>query len=217
MCGIAGVTFAAGLGPEARAEYGSRLRRMVASLRHRGPDALNGMVLDGIALGHARLSIVDLTGGQQPMRDEPTGVTLVFNGEIFNHVELRERLAGRYTFRTRSDTEVILAAFLERGIRCVEDFNGQFAFAVFDPRDGTTWFARDRYGKRPLYYAPMASGGVAFASEAKALFAGGCVAPRLDSKALMEMLHLWAPTTSARCSRGSVPCRPAVSPARGRR
>ena len=194
MCGIAGITFAAGLGPEARAEYGQRLRRMVASLRHRGPDALNGVVLDGVALGHARLSIVDLAGGHQPMRDEATGVTIVFNGEIFNHVELRERLAGSYPFRTRSDTEVILAAFLERGIRCVEDFNGQFAFAVFDPRDGTTWFARDRYGKRPLYYAPLASGGLAFASEAKALFAGGVVTPRLDSKALVEVLHLWAPT-----------------------
>ncbi len=168
---------------------------MVASLRHRGPDALTGVVLDGCALGHARLSIVDLAGGAQPMTDGDTGVTIVFNGEIFNHVELRERLAARHAFRTRSDTEVILAAFLERGISCVEDFNGQFAFAIHDPRDGSLWLARDRYGKRPLFYAADGEG-FHFASEAKALFASEAVRPALDEKALLETLHLWAPAGS---------------------
>ncbi len=192
MCGIAGFSFPRGQGAAARAAHERALRPMVAALHHRGPDALRGVVLDGAALGHTRLAIVDLSGGHQPMRDEATGLTVVFNGEIFNHVELRERLSAGYRFRTRSDTEVILAAFLARGIDCVQDFNGQFAFALFDPRDGALWFARDRYGKRPLFYAQV-EGGLAFASEAKALFASGKVAPRLDGKALWETLHLWAP------------------------
>ena len=192
MCGIAGFTVAGA--PERRGDgrAGERLRRMVASLRHRGPDALNGVLLDGIALGHARLSIVDISGGQQPMRDPATGVTIVFNGEIFNHAALREGLAAGHPFQTRSDTEVILAAFLARGIACVEDFNGQFAFAIHDPRDGSLWLARDRFGKRPLFYAETAEG-FFFASEAKALFAAGALDPALDERALLETLHLWAP------------------------
>ncbi len=166
---------------------------MVAAIEHRGPDALTGVVADGIALGHSRLSIVDLAGGAQPMTDPETGITVVFNGEIFNHVELRERLSAGYAFTTRSDTEVILAAFRSHGIDCVDDFNGQFAFAVHDPRDGSVWFARDRYGIRPLYYARHADG-IAFASEAKALFAGGLVDAEIDRVSLWETLHQWAPT-----------------------
>src|SRR5438067_3909838 len=165
MCGIAGFTHSSGLCAEERqARFGLRLRRMVASLRHRGPDAQTGLMLDGVALGHARLSIVDLAGGAQPMRDPETGVTLVFNGEIFNYLELRDRLASRHIFRTRSDTEVILACYLDRGIDCVLDFIGQFAFAMYDPRIRTLWLARDRVGILPLYYTE-AAGELAFASE----------------------------------------------------
>jgi asparagine synthase (glutamine-hydrolysing) len=192
MCGIAGFTFP-GESPGARVQAEGRVRRMVAALRHRGPDALDARLARGVALGHARLSILDLAGGRQPMVDERTGTILVFNGELFNHVELRAKLSGDYEFRTRSDTEVLLAAFLAKGIDCVRDFNGQFAFAVYDPRDGSLWLARDRFGKRPLYYV-LAEDGIAFASEAKALFAGGWVRPRLDPRALAETLHLWAPT-----------------------
>lgn len=197
MCGIAGFTFdrerpAHEPGPGGL-DATTALGRMVAALEHRGPDALTGRVADGVALGHSRLSIVDLAGGVQPMTDPATGVTVVFNGEIFNHVELRERLAGSYRFTTRSDTEVILAAFVDGGIDCVHDFNGQFAFAIHDPRDGSLWFARDRYGIRPLHYARHAEG-LAFASEAKALFASGLVDAAIDPIALWETLHLWAPT-----------------------
>lgn len=192
MCGIAGFTLPSRAGDPGLRPAGERLRRMVASLRHRGPDALNAVIADGVALGHARLSIVDLSGGHQPMRDERTGVTVVFNGEIFNHVELRERLSSRHDFRTRSDTEVILATFLARGIDGVEDFNGQFAFAIHDPRDGSLWLARDRFGKRPLFHATTPEG-FFFASEAKALFAAGAVKASLDPRALLETLHLWAP------------------------
>ena len=193
MCGIAGFTIPRGMpAAERSARFGEPLRRMAASLRHRGPDAQRGLLLDGIALGHARLAIVDLEGGVQPMRDATTGVTVVFNGEIFNWLELRDRLARGYQFRTRSDTEVILAGYLERGIDCVREMNGQFAFALWDPRNGALWLARDRPGICPLVYAAT-SDGLAFASEAKALFAGGHVTPALDPRGLKQSIQLWAP------------------------
>jgi asparagine synthase (glutamine-hydrolysing) len=193
MCGIAGFTLPFGLtAEERRARFGGRLRRMAASLRHRGPDAQRGLLLDGVALGHTRLAIVDLVGGAQPMRDPVTGVTIVFNGEIFNYLELRDRLASRYVFRTRSDTEVILACYLDRGIDCVLDFIGQFAFAVHDPRTRNLWLARDRVGILPLHYTRTADA-LAFASEAKALFAGGWRTPALDSRGVKQTLQLWSP------------------------
>jgi asparagine synthase (glutamine-hydrolysing) len=202
MCGIAGFTFSAGLDPDLRrARHGEALRRMTQALGHRGPDDRRGMLLDGVALGHARLAIVDLEGGKQPMRDPATGVTLVFNGEIFNHVELRARLAGVHRFRTRSDTEVLLAAWVARGPACLHDLNGQFAFAVWDPRSRALWMARDRVGILPLFYAETEDG-LAFASEAKALFAGGCVRPALDPEGLKETFQLWAPVAPRTCFEG---------------
>ncbi|MFB1479651.1 asparagine synthase (glutamine-hydrolyzing) [Corallococcus sp. RDP092CA] len=192
MCGIAGFTFPAG-DASGTAQHADRLRRMTASIKHRGPDAQRALLLDGAALGHARLSIVDLASGHQPMRDEATGLTVVFNGEIFNHVELREQLSGAYAFRTRSDTEVILAAFLAWGIDCVRRFEGQWAFALWEPRDRALWLSRDRVGICPLFYASLPGGHLAFASEAKALFAGGLVAPALDARGLKQTFQLWAP------------------------
>ena len=189
MCGIAGFTLAP-MEPRARVE--SSLRSMTASLHHRGPDAQRAVVLDGVALGHTRLSIVDLSSGHQPMHAPERGLTVVFNGEIFNHVELRAELPD-WNFRTRSDTEVILAAFDAWGINCVKRFVGQFAFALWDGRHQQLWLARDRVGIRPLFLAGTPTGGLAFASEAKALFASGLVEPQLDPQALAQTLHLWAP------------------------
>lgn len=191
MCGIAGFTLAPGMSAAERSDRADRLRRMTASLRHRGPDAQRAILLDGIALGHARLAIVDLAGGAQPMRDPATGVTVVFNGEIFNHVELRERFR-EHRYRTRSDTEVILAGYLALGISCVRELNGQFAFALWDPRSRELWLARDRVGIAPLFYS-LVDGRLAFASEAKALFAGGWVRPALDPAGLKQTLQLWTP------------------------
>jgi asparagine synthase (glutamine-hydrolysing) len=217
MCGIAGFTCPRGPA-DAVAEREAAVRRMTASLCHRGPDALNALLLDGAALGHARLSIVDVASGHQPMRDPDTGLTVVFNGEIFNHVELRERLRASYRFRTCSDTEVILAAFLASGIDCVQQFNGQFAFAIYDPRNGSLWLARDRYGKRPLYFTGSGDA-FFFASEAKALFAAGALAPRLDARALLTTLHLWSPGPASSAFEGvdalppaSVACLPRGGP-----
>ena len=193
MCGIAGFTTTRSWTDDApqSAAAAERLRAMTAALQHRGPDAQRGVLLDGVALGHTRLSIVDVSGGHQPMRDPVTAVCLVFNGEIFNHVELRQEL-GDYPFRTRSDTEVIIAAYLRWGMNCVERFIGQWAFALWDPRRRELHLSRDRVGIRPLYYAETTEG-VAFASEMKAIFAGGFLKPSFDSFALKETTCLWAP------------------------
>jgi asparagine synthase (glutamine-hydrolysing) len=201
MCGIAGFTIPRGLDAEARrARSGERLRRMTASLRHRGPDAQRALLLDGAALGHARLAIVDLEGGAQPMRDPSTGVTLVFNGEIFNYLELREELAG-YPFRTRSDTEVLLAAWQRWGPSCLDRLNGQFAFALYHPRTDELHLVRDRVGILPLYYA-RAPDGIAFASEAKALVAGGFVDGKLDGRGVKQAMQLWSTVPPRTCLEG---------------
>ena len=193
MCGIVGFTTRRGYEPEEReARYGARLRGMTASLRHRGPDAQHALLLDGIALGHARLAIVDPEGGRQPMSDPASGVTIVFNGEVFNYLELRDQLLPGYAFRTRSDTEVVLASYLANGISCLTNFNGQFAFAIYDPRDRTLWLARDRVGILPLCYT-LTGDGIAFASEAKAIFAAGLREPAIDARALKQTLQLWSP------------------------
>jgi asparagine synthase (glutamine-hydrolysing) len=201
VCGIAGFTVPRGLPPRRRlGEHGPVLRRMTASLRHRGPDAQTGVLLDGAALGHSRLAIVDLEGGAQPMRDPATGVTLVYNGEVFNYVELRGELHG-YPFQTRSDTEVLLAAWLRWGPACLDRLNGQFAFALYDPRDGALWLARDRVGILPLHYA-QAGDRIAFASEAKALVAGGFAAAELDPRGVKQAIQLWSPVPPRTCIAG---------------
>lgn len=201
MCGIAGFTTAPGLAPARRvAEHAARARAMAAALAHRGPDDQRALLLDGAALAHARLAIVDRAGGAQPMRDPATGVALVFAGEIFNHVELRAELAP-YPFRTRSDTEVLLAAFLRWGAGSLERLNGQFAFAIFDPRDRALWLARDRVGVLPLQYA-LGPGGLAFASEAKALVAAGFASGAVDPRGVKQALQLWAPLPPRTCLEG---------------
>lgn len=191
MCGIAG--FETGAWPadeRAGPPAGARLRAMVASLVHRGPDAQRGTLLGGVALGHARLSIVDIGGGLQPMRDPETGTCVVLNGEIFNHSELRQELC-RYRFRTRSDTEVVLAAYRRWGVDCVQRFIGQWAFALWDPFTRELHLSRDRLGVRPLFYTRTPRG-VAFASEIKALFAGGFAAQAFDPAGVKEATCLWS-------------------------
>src|SRR2546428_6093538 len=147
MCGIAGDVDLSSA-PDAEA-----VRRMARSLAHRGPDA-EGFFCEGpAALGHRRLSILDLAGGVQPMVRE--GVALVFNGQAYEHDEVRERLRSRgHAFTTRSDTEVVLRAYLEWGERFVEELQGMFAIALWDAPRRTLVLARDRLGKKALYYAP---------------------------------------------------------------
>jgi asparagine synthase (glutamine-hydrolysing) len=193
MCGIAGFTIPRGLSVQERRErYERSLRQMTLSLAHRGPDEHGHLLQDGAALGHTRLSIVDMANGRQPMVHAPTGVALVFNGEIFNHVELRERLSSHHDFATRSDTEVLLASYLRHGPACVEDFVGQFAFAIYDPRNDTLLLARDHTGIQPLFFVHD-DDSMSFASEVKALFAGERVTPAFDVRGLRQTFMLWAP------------------------
>jgi asparagine synthase (glutamine-hydrolysing) len=165
---------------------------MLVSIHHRGPDEF-GIYRDRhVGLAHARLSIVDLATGQQPMADADDAAWIIFNGEIFNYVELREELiaAGR-RFRTKSDTEVILAAWAEWGEAALDRFNGQWSFALWHPARRELVLARDRLGVRPLYWTEH-GGRLAFASEVKAIFAGDPTIPRAwDPIGLDQTLTFW--------------------------
>jgi asparagine synthase (glutamine-hydrolysing) len=183
MCGIAGfVTVEPGSGSEAV------LARMTGQIRHRGPDA-EGFYSDAHAfLGHRRLSIVDLALGQQPMTQETGDVFLIYNGEIFNHADLRpelERAGHRY--HSRSDTEMVLHAWEQYGPACLERFRGMFAFALWDARKRRLFCARDRLGIKPLYYY-WDGRLLVFASEMKALWEHPALSPALEESALPEYL-----------------------------
>jgi asparagine synthase (glutamine-hydrolysing) len=164
MCGITGMVHL----DEAPVDQ-ALLRRMTAVLRHRGPDDEGFFVDRGLGLGFRRLSIIDLAGGRQPMSNEDRTVTVVFNGEIYNFMELRRALEQQgHTFRTASDTEVIVHGFEAWGDDVVHHLNGMFAFAVWDSRGRKLLLARDRLGIKPLFYTRQADT-LAFASEIKSL------------------------------------------------
>jgi len=192
MCGIAGWV---GSELSARVESPERLIRAMSDvLRHRGPDDSGTHVEDGVALGHRRLSIIDLEGGHQPMWDETGAVAIVYNGEIYNFPTLRDELrALGHRFRTRSDTEVLLALYRQHGEAMLERLDGMFAFAIWDRTRRRLFAARDRAGEKPLYYAPLA-GGLLFASEPKALLLHPAVSRRIDPQALAAYLaHEYVP------------------------
>ncbi|HWM84421.1 MAG TPA: asparagine synthase (glutamine-hydrolyzing), partial [Kofleriaceae bacterium] len=189
MCGIAGIVDLRERRPAAR----EALERMLGALTHRGPDEF-GLYRDNRAgLAHARLSIIDLAAGQQPMCNEDGSLWVVFNGEIFNYLELRDELEARgHQFRTRSDTEVIVHGWEEWGADALARMNGQWAIALWDARRRRLALARDRLGVRPLYYAEH-DGRVVFASEVKALFAGEPELPReIDPVGIDQTFTLWS-------------------------
>jgi len=166
---------------------------MVAAIEHRGPDGRGFHVEDGVGLGHTRLSIIDLSGGAQPMACADETLWVTFNGEIFNYVELRRNLETRgHVFRTQSDTETILNQYAESGVDCVEAFNGDFAFALWDKRQDRLLLARDRMGVRPLYYT-FVGGALVFASEIKALLQFPAVRAEIDPLALDQCFTFWFP------------------------
>jgi len=175
MCGICAVL------DTPRDLPGSIIERMTRALQHRGPDAQSWKRLEGAELGHARLSIIDLEGGRQPMSDESGRFWIVFNGEIYNYRELRDELVneGR-RFRTQSDTEVVLAAYAHWGARCLDRFRGMFAFAIWDASERALFAARDLFGEKPLYYATTSQGAFLLASEIRSISASGLVSPRID-------------------------------------
>lgn len=183
MCGILGFVGLNGQGMEREAFLRAR-----DAMIHRGPDDC-GFYRDGpVMLAHRRLSIIDLGGGHQPMSTADDAVWIVFNGEIYNFRELREGLIGMgHTFRTASDTEVILHLYLEEGVASFERLNGIFTFAIWDRRTGELHLVRDQMGVKPLYYA-MTPKGLVFASEIKSLLATGLLEPELESDAIPEYL-----------------------------
>jgi asparagine synthase (glutamine-hydrolysing) len=193
MCGIAGIFNLDGavVTPES-------LRGMSRMLTHRGPDETGFHSENGVGLAHTRLSIIDLAGGQQPMCNEDSTLWITFNGEIFNYLELREELLSKgHRFATRSDTEVILHLYEEKGEDCVRHLNGQWAFALWDSQRQRLFLSRDRLGVRPLFYT-RAKKTFIFGSEIKAIFANPGVSREIDLKGLDEVFTYWCtipPTT----------------------
>ncbi|NUP07106.1 MAG: asparagine synthase (glutamine-hydrolyzing) [Polyangiaceae bacterium] len=223
MCSISGVVWTTPHSPEETLEL---VRSMNRALRHRGPDGEGAAVVAGgrltrhhwdgrggplfapvstasrsattLGLGMNRLSIRDVEAGHQPMADRSDQVTIVFNGEIYNTEELGAELAGSgVTFRTRSDTEVLLEAYMRWGRACVEKLAGMFAFAIWDERDQSLFIARDRLGIKPLVWARTKEA-ILFGSELKALLATGLVAKRVRRSAVDQFLfHLYVPAPNA--------------------
>jgi len=189
MCGICGA-----IGFENQSEAALSLQRMMRAMEHRGPDGNGMFIAPNAAVGMQRLSIIDLPGGQQPIWNETGTLAVVFNGEIYNFVELRRTLeAAGHVFRTHSDTEVIVHAYETWGGNCVRRLRGMFAFAIVEMSDGRAgrarriFLARDRMGIKPLYYASVA-GKFFFASEVRALLASNCIPRQISRSGLSSYL-----------------------------
>ncbi len=190
MCGIAGIFQFRNNSPiELKA-----LESMIFPVTHRGPDGYGFFQNERVGMAHARLSIIDLEGGWQPIHNEDKTLWIVFNGEIFNYIELRPELEKRgHKFYTNSDTEVIIHLYEEKGEKCLEDLNGQFAIAIFDTQKESLFLARDRLGIRPLYYT-FRDGRFYFTSEIKSIFAADVNIPRvINPHVLAEIFTFWTP------------------------
>lgn len=189
MCGICGV---ASIGPRAVVEPDDILR-MITPLTHRGPDSSGYYHDRHAALGQTRLSIIDLATGDQPLSNEDGSIWIVFNGEIFNYLELAGELTAHgHRFATKSDTEVIVHAFEQWGTGCFSRFNGQWAVALWEPRRGRLTLSRDRLGLKPLYHT-VHDGKLLFASEIKSIFGVPGVRRELDPDGLAETFTYWGP------------------------
>src|ERR1700675_3816565 len=184
MCGIAGILE---LGRDTRASAAA-LREMCRVISHRGPDD-DGFYTDGsVGIGMRRLSIVDVAGGHQPISNEDGTLWIVFNGEIYNHLALREQLIARgHRYSTHSDTETVIHLYEEYGADCVQHLRGMFAFAIWNRNTKTLFIARDRLGIKPLYYK-LTPERLLFGSEIKAVLAHGGIRPEFNRAALPEYL-----------------------------
>lgn len=188
MCGIGGIVNLASAAPVEERD----LLRMAAMLEHRGPDDRAILCGDGFGLAHTRLSIIDITGGRQPIHNEDRTVWVAFNGEIFNYIELRKLLEAKgHRFYTHTDTEVIVHLYEEYGDRFVDHLNGQFAIGLWDLRNKRLVLVRDRPGILPLFYAEH-EGRLFFASEIKSLLAGMRQPPVIDNVALDQIMTFWS-------------------------
>jgi asparagine synthase (glutamine-hydrolysing) len=191
VCGIVGQ-----IGPKACDHV--VLSRMMGMLTHRGPDEAGLLLSEGLALGHLRLSIIDLQSGQQPMSSHDGRFWIVYNGEIFNYCELRKELECKgHVFRNRSDTEVLINSYRQWGVGALDRFNGQWAFCLWDRAEKSFLLARDRWGVRPLFYTRLSDGRtLAFASELKALLADERISRSWCAEALRDILVCWVPESS---------------------
>jgi len=187
MCGICGIVLS---DPDARVNP-RVIERMSDAIAHRGPDD-DGQYLNGrVGLGFRRLSIIDLSGGHQPMANEDETVWIAYNGEIFNHAEHRAPLEARgHRFRTRSDTEAIVHLYEEHGSTCPRELRGMFGFAIWDEKRNALLLARDRSGIKPMFYATTPGGDLIFGSEIKAILASGMITPEVDDAAVAEYFAL---------------------------
>lgn len=191
MCGIAGMFESETRGARPHSANELVLRRMLKAIYHRGPDGSGIHQEPGIGIGSVRLSIIDLAAGNQPMSNADGSIWIVFNGEIFNYIELRDDLRAKgHIFRTQSDTEVLIHLYEEKGIEGVSCLNGDFSFALWDERQQTLFLARDRVGIRPLFYT-MAKGTLVFASEIKAILEHPDVTAQLSGLALSQIFTFW--------------------------
>ncbi|HIF58127.1 MAG TPA: asparagine synthetase B, partial [Rhodospirillales bacterium] len=182
MCGIAGV-----LNGNGEPVSSKIIKNMTDAISHRGPDGEGCWIEANVGLGHRRLSIIDLSpAGHQPMISVEHRFILSYNGEIYNFRELRIELEAKgYWFRSKTDSEVVLNAFSEWGIKCLDRFNGMFAFAIWDRKDKQLTLARDRYGIKPLYYTDQ-GGNFSFASEQKAILTLPTFKRKVNHPALLE-------------------------------
>lgn len=197
MCGIAG---------SLHLHHGSadpeRLHQMIGTIRYRGPDDVGIYNKGPVGLAHARLSIIDLAGGHQPMSIARESIWITFNGEIFNYIELRDELIAKgHRFTSNSDTEVLLHLYQEEGEQCVKRLNGQWAFAIWDVPKQKLFLSRDRFGVRPLYYTQI-NGEFLFASEIKALLACPQVACAIDLNGLDQIFTFWVTVPPRTAFRG---------------
>jgi asparagine synthase (glutamine-hydrolysing) len=187
MCGINGICNLNGPAPISL----DVLTRMTNILHHRGPDATGIYLDDWVGLGHNRLSIIDLSGGSQPIHNEDGTLWIVYNGEVFNYPELREQLlANGHSFSTSTDTEVIVHLYEEKGSDCVHHLNGQYAFAIWDSGKKELFLARDRVGIRPLHYA-VYKDRLVFASELKSILTIEEIARRIDPLSMDQIFTFW--------------------------
>ena len=187
MCGIAGIVNL----KQHKPISSDALRKMVSIQKHRGPDETGAYIDDNIGLAHARLSIIDLKDGTQPIHNEDKSLWIIYNGEVFNYPEIRQELVRRgHKFYTSSDTEVILHLYEDKGINCLKELNGQFAFAIWDSNNRTLFLARDRVGILPLYYT-IQNQRLYFASEIKAIFTNKEIHRALDSESLDQVFTFW--------------------------
>ena len=175
MCGIAGIV-------SQKMQYSDEvIIRMTNALRHRGPDACGIVTIDSCLLGHTRLSVIDLTSGNQPMTSDNGRYTITFNGEIYNFRELRSELEHfGCRFRTSSDTEVILEAYSVWGVTCLDRFRGMFAFAIWDNHERELFASRDLFGEKPLYFAKTPDGTLLISSEIKSIITVGLISPKIS-------------------------------------